>query len=701
MNMKEIIGKMRDCEQKIRAALRNSKFFQSRLFEIVILVAISALIYLPNIGKLTYYKDDWYYIHDASIAGPGVFQAMFAIDRPARGPFFELYYSLFSYQALPYHVAMFLWRIIAVIGALWLFNILWPKNRKVVFGAALLFAIYPGFLWWMRAIEDQPMIASLALEVFSIVFTLKAIQASRPFFRAVYGVGAILTGWAYIALVDYAIGIEIFRFLCLFLLVRHGQNPIISSIWKTFRQTVRNWFIYLTVPVGFLVWREFFFTNARRATDVGLQLGTFVSNPDSTTVSWVISLIRSILNVGLFAWITPFVTNFFNIRLRDMAVALFVMFIAVLLIIMKEYLADNNSEISLEPNKYLSSELIWIGLLGTAFGVLPVVMANRYVEFQAYSHYALPASLAGVVLVIGLVNSLAFARLRSILMVILVAVASLTHYSVSINALTEEQDIQRFWWQMAWRSPSIKPGTTLIINYPSGNYGDPESQGADAADLLYYPESNPAVPVHYTLSAVIANDDNAKTVLIGHLTRDAGYRSHIETLDFGNVLVLSQPSNDSCVHVLDSKRPVISDSDPSNVELVASDSDIGNIMVNSSPRFPREAIYGPEPAHQWCYYYEKVDLAIQQNDWGQAITFGNKAVELGLHPEDRSEWLPLILAYAMNDDINDIKTTAPKINQDPFLRLEACQLLKNSENQSDFAPDVQMLMTQTFCRAGK
>ena len=231
--------------------LRDHKFYNTRLFEIAVLILVSALVYLPNVGKLTLYKDEWYFIHDASIAGPGVFINMFAIDRPARGLFFDIYYALFSYHALPYGIGAFIWRVIAIIGALWLFQLLWPRDRKVAFGAALLFAVYPGYLWWVSPIEYQPHMASLALEVFSIVFTLKAIQSGRPFVKAVYAVTAILTGWAYIALVDYAIGMEIFKFLCVFLLVRREQNPKAVSLWKTGIQTVRTWLLYGNHPGGY------------------------------------------------------------------------------------------------------------------------------------------------------------------------------------------------------------------------------------------------------------------------------------------------------------------------------------------------------------------------------------------------------------------------------------------------------------------
>src|SRR5690606_17228567 len=141
--------------------------------DVLFLLLISAVVYLPRIGDLTYYRDDWYYIYDGMVGGAKVFHEMFRIDRPARGFFFEWYFSMLGANPLPWHIGAFLWRGLSAVGALWLFNILWRDARKFNFIAALLFAIYPGYFWWISAIEYQPMIASLALQVFSIAFTLK------------------------------------------------------------------------------------------------------------------------------------------------------------------------------------------------------------------------------------------------------------------------------------------------------------------------------------------------------------------------------------------------------------------------------------------------------------------------------------------------------------------------------------------------
>src|SRR5574338_853228 len=98
------------------------KFRQSPWAEILLIAAIAAVTYLPHLSQATIYRDDWYYVMDRMIGGPGTFQQMFSIDRPARGPLFEAYYQLFGIQPFPYHMMSFVWRIAAGLTALWLFR---------------------------------------------------------------------------------------------------------------------------------------------------------------------------------------------------------------------------------------------------------------------------------------------------------------------------------------------------------------------------------------------------------------------------------------------------------------------------------------------------------------------------------------------------------------------------------------------------
>ncbi len=338
--------------------------------EILFLLIIPAVIFLPKIGKLIYFTDDWYYMYDGMVGGAKIFHEMFRIDRPARGYFFELYFSLFGPNPLPYHIGAFVWRGLAAVGVLWIFNILWRNERKFNFFAALLFVIYPGYFWWISAIEYQPMIASLAFQVFSIAFTLKAIQSSNRTSKTAYLIGAILTGWIYIALVDYAIGMEVFRLLCVYLLVVRDAG--LNTRWDRLIITLKAWAWNLLIPAGIIFWRIFFFTNERKATDIGAQSAVFFERPLATGIIWFFQLYNSLLNISVLAWFNQFPAFFQVLRVLDMVVGLVMMGFVLLLVVfadgmLKEVDAVNSEDGDRDRYK---KEALLLGSVGMVFGAL-------------------------------------------------------------------------------------------------------------------------------------------------------------------------------------------------------------------------------------------------------------------------------------------------------------------------------------------
>src|SRR6266540_6081396 len=260
------------------------KFGNSPVVEITLIFVIAAVTYLPNLSRATIYRDDWYYAMDRMIGGPGVFQEMFRIDRPARGPLFEIYYRLFDIQPLPYHMSSFFWRVLGGLAVLWLFRQLWPHQRLATFMMALFFTLYPGYQRWMEGFENQPRIISSFLEVLSIALTLLAIRTTRRIFKIIAWTSSILLGWAYIALVDFSFGMEAFRFLCVFLLINRGQET--RSFGHKTISAIRAWGIAVVIPAGYLFWRLFIFHNERQATDIGLQLSQLVASPFVTGAWW-------------------------------------------------------------------------------------------------------------------------------------------------------------------------------------------------------------------------------------------------------------------------------------------------------------------------------------------------------------------------------------------------------------------------------
>jgi hypothetical protein len=666
----------------------NHKIQSFATIEILLILVVSALAYLPNLSQAGYYRDDWYYMVDRAKGGPAIYPVMFSFDRPARAPVLEKYYNVFGMNPLPYHAAAYAWRLIGGLAALWLFRLLWPHKRWAAMTGALLFTIYPGYLWWIEGVEYQPMVISAALEVVSIAMTLEAIQARRRWPRLACLGGSVLTGWAYLALVDYAIGMEVFRFLCVFVIVSRGREGLI--LVRKGLVALRAWAIFAIIPAAYLAWKLYFFRNVRTATNLDDQLAVFIHAPLQTGAAWIEHFIQSSLNVGVLAWGTPFYLKFpllFSMNLWQVGLALLLAAGAVACVI----LADRWLRMDPQPDEQAISTdapgpapdhwqagAVWIGALGVVAGVIPVIIANRYIIFDYYSHYTLPGSLAAVTMAVGLLGYLSNQRVRVGVTCVLAATSVMTHYAVSSNAVQEEQIVRQFWWQVAWRAPGgIQSGTTLIAYYPGVNYGEDDDIVVGPANLIYYPQKESPIPLAYAIGVLPMTSYMPAQVLAGGPNVRVEARTHIMNIDYNQILAMSQPTVGACVHVFDGRWPRYSLDESERMLLVGGTSKIQTVLPPiSTPILPPALQFGSEPAHGWCYYYEKAELALQQGDYAGVSALGSQAASLNLAPADPVEWMPFIQAYAALDDQVHLNQAAKQITAIRSLKQEACAALQ-------------------------
>ena len=63
---------------------------------------------------------------------------------------------------------------------------------------------------------------------------------------------------------------------------------------------------------------------------------------------------------------------------------------------------------------------------------------------------------------------------------------------------------------------------------------------------------------------------------------------------------------------------------------------------------PPASVFGMEPPKQWCYYFEKADLARQDGDWDQVVSLADQAIQLDerLYEVNAPELVPYIEGYA-------------------------------------------------------
>jgi hypothetical protein len=103
-----------------------------------------------------------------------------------------------------------------------------------------------------------------------------------------------------------------------------------------------------------------------------------------------------------------------------------------------------------------------------------------------------------------------------------------------------------------------------------------------------------------------------------------------------------------CVKILD---PDIDKKLPQKPKFMAEAIHLSNLDLISNtntPAYPPLEIFGPDPEHDWCYYFEKAELARQNRDWMKVAELGDKARALNnrLYEVNAPELLPFIEGYA-------------------------------------------------------
>jgi hypothetical protein len=647
---------------------------------ILVLMLVAALTYLPLINQLGYTHDDWYLMASARAEGPGVFREIFSVDRPLRALVMIPAYKLFGEHVLYYNLSAVVFRLLGALALLWILRMLWSRERIATLLMALLFLVYPGFLSQTNGIDYQSHIVGLAAALCSVALTLQTQFTENRLSKSILHLFSILLGLLYLGQMEWYIGIEFFRWACVFVYISRSADTLLQKI----SQTIQRAYPALAIPLVFLTWRILFFEGERGATDIGVQFENVKLYPLQTLYHWGVQVLQDLFDVFFSAWVIPLSQLTGYIQTWGFLVAIIT---AALIIFFIRKAA--NAEPS-QPDNY--REAILLGLLTAIAGLIPIAMVNREVSFPAYSRYSLIASIGVAIFISALLMNIKAKLLRNSILTTLLIIALLVQHANTIKQVRETSATNTFWWQVAWRAPQFEKDTTLIANYPVVIEEDYFVWGP--ASLIYYPEKQNPKNIQPGLFAAVLNAESI-TKIQTRERQEYDNRKHIITYkNYRNFVLLNQPSINSCVHVIDGHFPEYSRGDSQSIQAIGPYSEIEHVLADETPHTPPVIVFGLEPAHGWCYYYQKADLARQQGNWNKVLEIGQQAFDQGLSPNDPIEWMPFLQAYAQTGNIDRLKELAPTISADPFIAQQVCRILGSAFGTT---PQVFEAIDSVYC----
>lgn len=649
----------------------------------LVLLLLAVLAFGPQITRLGFYWDDWAKILSGYLFGLDSYPAYYAEDRPVSAWTHMLFTPLAGYAPLGWHVLALLLRWLSAWAMLWMLNLLWPRARWQNFAAAALFLVYPVFTQQAAAVTFHQQWLQYALFLFSLGAMILGLRAaSRPRRRA-WTAAALAAVALQFSVTEYFIPVELVRIAVVYLLFRQARSGAARQGGGMAWAAVKAYAPYGVLLAGYAVYRLFIYLPPAGSDPYRAEtLFNFAADPLGTLQALGLTVIVDEMRILVTSWAdllqfeiagaAPFTLLSYALGLAGGGL------LAAALLAWRE---DGERAVEGAPGRGWPRQAFWLGLLGVLVGPIPAWITGRQVVFDFHSdRYALPAMFGAALLLAAVIDWLGKARLQKAVMVsLLAALAVGLHLRAGNEYRWLWTDQLRFYWQLHWRAPGLEPSTVILTeNEPFPNQG---LFSTSAALNLLYPQTaaarSGAAPLGVWMYTLLPRfheglpDD-----------RDVDFNTTFRTLHFeGNleraVLVHRDPRFSNCLWMLrpeDTLHPYL----PVLVRDFLPVSNLSQVQPEAGHQPPVE-LFGEEPEHGWCYFYEKADLARQLEDWETAARLYDEARAAGYAPggsESKSpyEWLPMmeaLQAVGRTDEAASLFSAA--LQADPGYRAMLCQ----------------------------
>lgn len=648
-----------------------------------LVVAIGILAYGLLIPWLGFYWDDWFYMWAGHQGGARAIYENLATDRPMGGALFGLDHLLLGFHRVAWHLHALVLRIAGGLVLLWGVRALWPRERMLTTALALLFTIYPGFTMQAIAYCYQSYRLALLVGLFSVAASFRAAVTQDRGTRYALTVAAVVAALFYLFLMEVYIGLEAIRVTGLLVLARRLDRRAGASL----RFVAERYAPYLICVVAFLVWRLFFYHAVREAANVEKVLASNLGNAGSNLLRFPAELWRDILEAGVFAWFAAAITNVADLSPLMFVVSQLVGVVAMTLVVLWTRWLERRPA---APGSSPAAELLLVAIPSILAAPVLTLFARRQIRLVSLlDRYTLPVSLAAAFLVVALLAWLYSPATRAWVLAGMVGLC-VTAQVASADVYRRNWDTQRqLWWQMSWRAPALQEGTFLLLRNPGiVNSASSQYEVWEPANFVY----------RYQAGTLGLWGSQLTEGLQDQLRRgEHGFTEHAVLIsyqvDLSKTLLITLPHDGTCVRAIDGERdglPLPADGVLAAMARYSSTDRIKSARAGDGLTVARPpvGIFGAEPAHDWCYFFEKAELARQQGDWAEVAVLADQALPGKPRVADASELLVFVEGYWRNSrqaDAARVSSLAVSMNKAVIPAL--CELWERNAAHRTTSPD--------------
>lgn len=610
--------------------------FSSQAVPILFLL-VAGLSYGLLFNRLGYFWDEWPITWIANRLGPSGLARYFETNRPFWGQIYRITTTLFGFQPWVWQIFGLFWHWLTACG-LWLtLRQTWPKRESIAIWAGLLFLVYPGFRQSSIAMMYGHFFIAYAALFCSFALSLWTLK--KPKYHLLLTLAALLLSLVNLLSLEYFFLLDFLRPF-LFWFAIEGQ---FNTSREKIRHVLKAWLPYLILFFAVIFWRTVIFPYQTHNYQPTL-LSKFSSAPLATALTLAGSILKDLWVVTFSTWNDifklPSITILGSRSFLVAVAAILASLIILIIYFLKQRTAESREKRSL-------FQMMVLGLLAALVAGLPFWLTDLPVGLGfPNDRFTLPFIFGVSLFITSFVFLIPGGKLVHISILALLTSLSIGWQYQNGVAYQRDWNIQRnLFWQMSWRIPALQPGTAVVtsempLKYFSDNSlaaplnwiydTDRSSKAGGTMDYMFYDAA-----VRSTRALKLEKD---RPILQGYLAADFhGSTESLVVFDF-------KPP--ACFRVLEAEVDPLNPSLSIIMREASAFSNPASIQLDDKPAVPEFAIFGAEPEHGWCYYFEKADLARQRGDWTEAARLGDIAFSSGDYPNEPAERMLFIEAYA-------------------------------------------------------
>jgi hypothetical protein len=466
---------------------------------------------------------------------------------------------------------------------------------------------------------------------------------------------------------EYFVGREIFRYVLIWLII----EPF-DSTRQRMSIFIRRALPFMLVLTFYVIWRMFIFEVPQEDPNPLRFLQDLGTQPLTALVTLTQIILQDLLYMLFQVWANVLDASRLIVNSKFFLFSLlFSGMVAVGLAFYFSRSAAKNAD-SVPSSSAWTAQALWVGWLATLLGALSGWITYRQALTQPYGNrIAIPALLGLGILTVALIEWISQNQNRKIILLsILCGIAVFSHLHMADNFREAWNNQRSFYWQLYWRIPALQPGTALLsdseVILGAGDYST-----ISGVNLIYATEFDAQNFPYWFFNMSQRFNPQMKRLLSGRSIGRTFRSWHFE--GDPNAVLLVNNSVDSCMQILSPDQP--QNHPPSSLlSVVLPLVNFDRIVSQpSTPSIPPAEIFGREPMHTWCYYYQKASAAHQAGDLGEVVALLEEADQQGYEPVNKSEWLLFVDAYRRMDDLSAAEELTNRINsRDPRLTAMLC-----------------------------